>query len=340
MIDRSRACVTLASAATVLCALVLPQQGGAQVPEPQVTLSTDSVALAEAFDLNVEVVVPEGSVVFFPDTIPATAFLESREPVEWRARRGPDGGATLELTYSVIPFGTGLVPIPRIDIVTVPREESHQGEGIAGGSLVGSWLDVPRSLRYARTLPEREIWVEHVYTSEDVEAGLSPRPPSDVIGFSWSWPSIALVLFFATVVGSAVVTTTRGWLAGRGLEEPPPPAAPLSIGEARRLALRELDELIEAGPYAPDQAFGVYERSSGVVRGYAGRLDRRWGPEMTSTELVSALEGRSLAGPGLGGEMDRAEAVKFGRLRPDSADTRTHLDALRAWLASASEATE
>jgi hypothetical protein len=326
-----------ASALHLLAATLTVQVAAAQSPEPVATLSDDSVALAEVFELRIELPVPAGSVVYFPDTVPATADVESHGPVEWRSRRGPDGGATLELTYPLMPFSTGNVRLPPVEIMTMPREDGADGERIPGGSLVGFWLDAPPALRYSRSVPEQVVWVEPLYTAEDIAEGLSPRPPGDVLGFSWSWPSAALILLFSTVIGGAVVTTTRGWLARRGEPVRAAPAGPLSVVEARRQALEELDGLIAAGPYPPERAHGLYGRSSDIVRRYVERLDPAWGPELTSTELMRGLEGRSLAGGGAAEEMGRAEAVKFGRLRPAAGATEGHLLALRAWIGGSKE---
>ncbi len=304
---------------------------GAQSPEPVAVLSADSVRMAEVFELRVEIPVPPGSLVYFPDTIPATAEVESHEPVQWRARRGPDGGATLELTYALLAFGTGNVTLPRLDVLTMPLEDETAGESIRGGSRVGVWEERQPSIRYTRGVTPPDIWVEPVWTAEDIVAGMAPRGPDDVVGFSWSWPSIALVLLFSTVIVGAVTTSARGWLADRG--EPAPTAAvPTSMDEARRRAIEVLDRLLAAGPYPPEQAQPLYSESSGVVRRFVERLDPEWGPELTSTELMRSLAARASDGDALTPEMRTAEAVKFGRLRPDPEHTTAHLTVLRSWF--------
>ena len=77
--------------------------------------------------------------------------------------------------------------------------------------------------------------------------------------------------------------------------------------------------------------------SSGIVRGYGERLHPEWGPELTSTELMDRLKGRSSEGAVLEAEMRTAEAVKFGRLRPHAEPTAAHLTVLRSWLAGEGE---
>jgi len=326
--------VLVASAA--VCAFVGPKVAVAQSPDPVASVFPDTIDLADVFELRIELAVPPGSVVYFPDTIPATAEVESRSPVEWRARGGPDGGATLELTYPLMAFGMGPVDLPALDIVTMPLEGEPKGERIPGGSVAGDWVDAPPAYVYAPNVTGQSVWVRPLYTSEDIVAGLSPRPPGDVQGLSWSLPAIALLLVFSAVIGGAAVTTTREWLSGR-VPPGPEPVAPLSLAEVRARALSELDRMIGDGPYPSERAKGVYDASSGTVRGYAERLDPAWGPELTSTELMTRLGGRALAGGALVAEMGRAEAVKFGRLRPDATSTEAHLRTLREWVRSSPE---
>jgi len=131
----------------------------AQAPEAVASVSVDSVALAEEFELRIEVTIPPGSMVFFPDTIAARDYIESAAPVEWRARRGSDGGATLELTYALIPFGMGTLQVPPVDVIARPLREGDDGEGIPGGSLVGEWIDRQIAVRYTLIVLCPTVWV-------------------------------------------------------------------------------------------------------------------------------------------------------------------------------------
>ena len=115
-------CVALAFA-------LQPLPTAAQSPEPVAVLSADSVEIAEVFELRVEVPVPSGSVVYFPDYVPATDDVESFTPVDWRARRGPDGGATIELTYALMPFGMGNGNGTNAPGSTAPDNTAAAGQG-------------------------------------------------------------------------------------------------------------------------------------------------------------------------------------------------------------------
>jgi hypothetical protein len=320
----------------LVCALQ-PLSIAAQSPEPVAILSADSVEMAEVFELRVEVPVPGGSMVYFPATVPSTGDVESFTPVEWRARRGPNDGATIELKYALIPFGMGNIVLPGIDVITMPLEDEANGQDIPGGSIVGVWEERQQTLRYTRSITPPTIWVEPVYSTDDVVTGMSPRGPEDVVGFSWSWPSMGLILLFSMVIGGAVVTSTREWLVDRAEPGPGPLLGPIPPDEARMRALTEIDRLLAAGPYPAERAHELYEESSGIVRGYVERLDPEWGPELTSTELMDRLKGGSPEGAVLTAEMRTAEAVKFGLLRPHAEPTTGHLTVLRAWLAGRPE---
>jgi hypothetical protein len=302
-----------------------------------VELSADSVDLAEVFDLVVQIDVPSGSAVYFPDTLPTTAEIESFAPVKWRAERAGDG-ATLQLTYALIPFGEGDVALPTPEIVLAPVAAAEGGEALPGGSLVADWADVPRATgRAVRRvdMPESSVWIHPVRFGGALGDGVSPRGPDDVLGTSWSWPSVALVGFFSSVLAAAGVTQSRRWLRARAAALSTAAGGPSTVEEARRAALVAIERLIAEGPYAADREKSVYTTSSDVVRGYAARLATDWVPGLTSTELMRRFEGTAAESADLARAMAVAERVKFGRLRTGSDALGAHLTELRSWLSEA-----
>lgn len=309
----------------------------AQSPSLAVELSADSVALAEIFDLVVRVDVPPDRAVYFPDTVAASPDVESFAPVVWRAERSsaPPGGATVTLRYRLIPFGEGTIEVPGIDVVVAPRAAAaaDDADPIPGGSLVGDWDDQPGPSSEIQRLrsDERAVRVAPVQTDAELAEGAMPRPPDDVMGFGWSWPSVVLLALFASALVAAGAATTKGWLDGRRVTAPR--AAPAVTSEAARLAaLAEIDRLLHAGPYAGSLERPLYQASSDVVRRYVERLDPSWGPGLTSTELMARFGEveRERASPAR--ELSTAERVKFGRALNGEAAARDHLLSLRAWL--------
>lgn len=304
----------------------------------QARLSADTVEVGEVFELLVRVPVPAGSVVHFPDTVATTEVIESYAPVRWEAEPDPSGGATLTLSYRVISYGAGMMPVPGFDVFVSPAGAGATGIPVPGGSVVGAWEDAPtRGAAYVRPLrvPRRGVWVNPVFTPEQVEAGLQPMPSADVMGASWHWPSVLVGLFFTGMLGVVVAGAVR---AGLGPSSRWAVAAPGSARwtpeAARKQALEELDRLLEEGLPAKGRVLELYTRSSGIIRRYAERLDPAYGADLTSSELTHRLQTRAHErdGAALFGELRTAEVVKFGRLRPQAEEAETHLISLRAWL--------
>ncbi|MBM4183950.1 MAG: hypothetical protein FJ207_06955 [Gemmatimonadetes bacterium] len=318
----------------VLC--LFSRSVSAQTAEPVATLSLDSVAIAQVFELRVRVHVPPGIVVYFPDTIPATEEIESFGSVSWQSRRAPDGGAELTLVYPLIPFGAGTTSVPGVDIVTTPLSAGAPGESIADGSRVGAWSDVPRGLAPGITrvrTPDLTVRVRPLQTAEDIVAGVSPRGPDDVMGIGWSpWTILFLSVFTALFV-VACAPWVRSLLAAIPHRLHVPDTRPMTAEEARIAALAEL-ERIAATPYLVEAERSLYGATSGAVRGYVQRLDPEWGPGLTSTELMDGLGASEANGAGLAEEMFVAERVKFGRHRTGGSAFAAHLGALRDWLST------
>lgn len=322
----------------VLLALAVASAPGAAQSTFRAALSADTVAMGDVFELLVRVPVPAGSAVYFPDTVATTEVLESHAPVHWEAEPTPDGGATLVLTYPVMAFGTGIVPVPGFDVFVSPSGDHGSVAPLPGGSVVGAWSDAPtRGAAYVRPLrvPRRGVWVTPVFTPEDLEGEVQPMPSGDVVGASWHWPSVALALLFAGVLAAVVARTVRARLApGMDAGRAGGDDGPWTPDAARLHALRELDRLLEEGLHAEGQTLELYTRSSGIVRLYVERRDPTCGPDLTSSELTRRLRARTngAAGTALFREMEAAEVVKFGRLRPRGEEAEEHVRSLRAWV--------
>jgi hypothetical protein len=105
---------------------------------------------------------------------------------------------------------------------------------------------------------------------------------------------------------------------------------------SRREALDELDALLGERLAADGRTHELYTRSSAIVRRFVGRMDPALGADLTSSEVVGRLEGRTNGrlGHALFRELGTAEVVKFGRARPGAGEADAHIRSLRDWVAA------
>ncbi|MDH3206810.1 MAG: hypothetical protein OEO79_09365 [Gemmatimonadota bacterium] len=328
----TRACTTAALAAVAL-GLAAPPLSAQSAGPFTVGLSADTVAMGELFELRVNVPVPPGSVVYFPDTLPATVNVESAEPVRLASEPAPDGGAKLTLSYPIMAFGTGTLPVPGFDVLITPRGDRTEGTVLPGGSVRGAWDEAPpRSGPALTRVPRQAVWVVPVFTPQDLVRGIEPRPPNDVVGGDWNWPSLALVLLFSSVLAVTLASTTKEWLTharggGHAHEDP-------TLEALRQRALRQLDDLRVEGLLTQERLLEFYTRSSGIVRTYVEAMEREWAPSLTSSELMGRLRSRSgdEAAGSLPERLGLAEVVKFGRLRPGAEAAEEQWRSLKSWV--------
>ena len=104
-------------------------------------------------------------------------------------------------------------------------------------------------------------------------------------------------------------------------------------------ALRALDELAAGPLLAEGRTREFFTRSSEIARRYVEGFEARWGPAWTGPELMDDLTRRSLAAAPapapLRPDLEEAERVKFGGVRPAPDLAREHVDRVRAWIAAA-----
>ncbi len=326
--------LSLAVLATVLLAA-----GAAAQTAPAFTaeVSSDTVEMGEIFEFRVSVPVPAGSIVYFPDTLPATVNVESAARV--RVETVPDGGgATLTLTYPMMAFGAGELPVPGFDLLMRVRGDEGGVLELPGGSATGVWDEAPRQAGSRLTrIPRQGVWVVPVLTPTVLAEGVEPMPPNDVAGANWSWPSLTLLILCGSLLVVTLVSTTKGFIdqaAGRSHPTRPPTPA-----ERRRRALDELEALLDEGLHREGRLLDFYTRASGIVRRYVEGIEGSWPSSLTSTELTARV--RSRLGDAKAGslptELASAEVVKFGRLRPDADTAERHGRALRDWISESED---
>jgi hypothetical protein len=341
----SRAATRYAVGSVLLMTALLSGQTSGQAPsQVAAEVSAGTVPLGSTFELRVSVVVPAGRTVYFPDELPPTDAIESHGAVRWKAQ-ATAGGSTLSLTYPLMAFGIGDVPIPGFDVLVGPLDRATGGDALPGGSSIGRWdhraRDADRVPDVLASVAAQHVRVASIFQLEGVLAGVGPMPAADVIGASWNTSSLVLLLVSSCVLAVVLVTTVRGRLRSRV-----PSADSLMVGgsqldDAKREALEELDSLLASGLHMAGRTRDFYTASSGIVRRYAERLDARRGPGLTSTELVRDLQAHGDGGPVevLSAEMNAAEVVKFGQLRPHGVAAEAHWRAIREWVERSEGAT-
>ena len=314
------------------------EAAGQRPAAPGAQLSADTVELGTTFELRVSVDIPPGSTVYFPDTLPTTSALESHGAARWSADARGDG-AHLTVTYPLMAFAVGTVPVPGLEILLARRVDAPDESLMPGGSSVGTWARAPsgRGTELTRLrIPPHTAWVRPVLTVEATrEGGLRPKPASDVVGSSWSPPALALLALFSSVLIGVAGTAGHDWLSARRERSGSMPDSRMGPEEAKAAALRELEDLFASPLLASGRVRDFYAESSAIVRRYAHHLDPAWGPSLTGTELVHELVGAGPPGDDAGAfgrTMRDAEVVKFGRTLPTPPEAERHWKTLHAWL--------
>ena len=324
-------------------------QGMPRLTVSSAALSADTIEIGDLFQLDLTITLAPRSVAFLPDSLIGSGF-EPFGPVEWTARTLSDGSTELAVTYPLIAFQVGTVTVPEFEVFAVDAAEGATTGLVGPDATVGDFetfvenVEMLPSARL-RSVPPLDVWVASVLILEDQEYRIVPRPTADVAGGDRNWPATALTLLFGFGLLAVSAVTLRDWSASRALADLAPPASP------RDVALAALDRLVAQGTHLTGDPRDFFTSSSEIVRRYVETFDGRWGPAWTSTELMRGLGARPGAGatgdpraasvahtaappdPGpLAREMDFAESVKFGGVRPDPETAERHVRSVRAWI--------
>jgi hypothetical protein len=299
-----------------------------------VSLSPDTVPIGDRFDVRLSIIVPEGMVLFLPDSLEGSGF-EPFGPVEWSEVDAAAGRTVLSVTYPLLAFDLGSIAVPEFEVFAARRNESEAAGLSTPGALLGSWdafRQAPASAPSARlaSVPEQRVWVATVLALDDLTQQLAPRPAADVWGGDRQWAASVLVVVFALALAAIAAASVRAWRASAGVGggRGTPEVAP------RSGALIALDELLATGLHVDGRTKEFFTRSSMIVRDYVETFDSDWDRAWTGSELMSALAATMDAGACdiLVTEMRLAEAVKFGGCRPDAGMAEAHWRAVRDWI--------
>ena len=284
-----------------LClALILPASAGAQ--ELRAALSPDTVTVGDVARLGVRVVLPPGSRIQLPDSLPISGDLENAGRRDLIAVENADGSRTVTAVYPLTAWRPGVDTLPPLEVMLE-----------VGGRSISDTLTLP-VLTVASVLPADTT-------------GIEARPPRGVIGPArvwWIWALIGLAVLIALAL-------LVWWLIRRRRARPvalEPAISPRERALGELAALRA-DRLFDRATVDP-----FYEKVSAVLRAYLSEVDPSWGRDRTTSELAAAI--LPAASPeqaaALRSLLREADAVKFAAALPEAQASQRHLDQVRAWI--------
>ncbi len=264
----------------------------------------DSCTIGDVVRAAVWVELPAGFKVAFSDSLPIADTLENAGKTQLQQRALPNGGVEVAAIYPVTPWRTGDHPLPIVRV-----------------HVVGPGLD---------TLIEARLPGLHVQSVLPADtAKQKPKPPAGVVGPDrLLWPYILAALLLLLLLA------LLAWWLWRRLHRPPVViVAPEEVLTPRERALRELDRARAAGLLETGEVKLFYSRSTEAVRQYLDALNPAWGADRTTSELIPRLRAVDLGiAAALARLLDRADLVKFARLRPAQGEALSDWSALREWV--------
>ncbi len=287
--------------------LLVPQpllgQGGQGA---QAVLGQDTANVGDVVPVGIRVVTAPGERVAWPDTLPlAGTEAENAVRVTEQVDTLDDGRLARTGVYAITPWRTGELELPEVAVEVVGGDESPRTVEVALPSLLVVTVLPPDS------------------TARD------PKPARGVLGASWDWLAMGLILLLAAAVVGALYWW---WRRRRGEVEEETPWVPTIPPRERALAaLQEARDsgLVERGEWKP-----FYTLVSEAVRDYAAALEPTWSEDLTTTELLSRFRAQVGLGESisLGDVLRPADQVKFARREPDREAALAEWESARQWV--------
>ncbi|MCC6623822.1 MAG: RDD family protein [Deltaproteobacteria bacterium] len=277
----------------------------AEVAAPPVTVSARLVAadgqpvtslkLSTPEVLEITATAPQGATVFGPFR-PALGSFEVIEPRPGSVK--PDGDKRVETwRFLVLPLRLGVEKVPAIEI---PDRLADGTQGVV-------------------STPILRVRVQGFLDNEQDPAPGAAPAPVDVIARNWAliWAlSIGGALVLAALVTLFVLKALDARF--RALAPTPPPRP------ANEVALERLDAL-DRTPAAELDGAQRLAATIDVLRGYLQGRYQIDAPEMTTRELMAALDGVDLKGVSkleVGQLLEDTDLVKFARIVPKEDEAR------------------
>lgn len=295
--------LVLACAAGPAHAQGAPAAGEAR-PRVEVAARPDTVTVGDRYLVVLRVHAPAGARVEPPARLDSTPELH---PVGARVDRA-DAAGRVAFGYPMVSWRPG-EPAP----VFAPVRVTY-----ADGRV--STLRVPLRLPFVRSVLPADT------------AGVEPRGPKDVLGPDRDSTLLAVLAVLALLLLAPASVFFRRMLRRWAARRAARPAA-----DPRERALAALERARRARPAETGEWKAFYALTSEAVRGYLDALSPRWGADLTTDELLRALEASRVAPAdvrAVGALLEEADAVKFARAgsTPDAA--ARHWRRARDWVAS------
>ncbi len=263
----------------------------------------DSCTIGDVVRAAVWVELPAGFKVAFSDSLPIADTLENAGKRLIQQRALPNGGVEVAAVFPVTPWRTGDHPMPLVRV-----------------HVVGPGLDTLIDAR----LPG--LHVRSVLPADTTKQ--KPKPPAGVVGPDrLLWPYILAALLALLLLALLIY-----WLIKR-LRRRVVVLVPEERLTARERALRDLDRVRASGLMEAGESKLFYSRATEAVRQYLDTLDPAWGADRTTSELIPRLRRLDLkVAAALARLLDRADLVKFARLRPAQSEVLTDWMEMRKWV--------
>lgn len=291
-----------------IATLALLLAGGittARAQKVRSAITPDSILVGDVFRAAIRIELPPSYTLVAPDTLPVHQTIENAGRRRLDTRELPDGGTEVTIIYPLTAWRTGEHPLPSIDLT----------------------LNGPDGVR-VETVNLPVAYIESVLPVDT--AGLTPRPPKDVIGASrLIWPWIVAALTIALGIVAFVYYQRR--------RRPSSPALTFDVAHAdspRERALAALDRLRAQGLVEEGRFKEFYSGTTAALREFLEEYNADWGTELTTAELIVAC------GPALNDDpatvlarlLSAADQVKFNRGQPTAEAALADWEAARHWV--------
>ncbi|HEX6559481.1 MAG TPA: hypothetical protein VF021_08460 [Longimicrobiales bacterium] len=265
----------------------------------QTGLSRDTIRVGDPFRAVVRVIVPEGTEIVFPDSLPATEDVENSGKMRVK-RDSAVGGSSVVAAYALTAWRPGALTLPDVRVVL----KTANGE---------------------RTLGIRLPAVHVVSVLPADTTGIQAKPPKDVLGGNrlwWPWLLAALLLLIA-------LGLWYWWYRKRRREEPALDVIPTIMPRDR--ALHELDRIAQMDLLREGLYKRYYTLVAEVLRQYMTTVEPSWTGYLTTEELARKVRGRSEI-TGAIAVLRNADMVKFAKQTPSQSEASRDLDRTRDFI--------